>query len=293
MTSAPILPQNPVALLPGKVALVTGAASGIGRAIALACAREGAKVVVSDTDAAGGEETVAQVRRMPGDAVFVRADVSVATDCERLVARCIEAYGRLDMACNNAGIGGDLAATADYPLDAWQRVIGVNLTGVFHCMKYEIPELLKTRGSIVNVASILGAVGFAHAPAYTAAKHGVLGLTKAAAIEYSAQGVRINAVGPAWRPTRRHSPNWWRSTRSAGWVSRTRWPNSCCGWARTVPPSAPGRTTRWMAASWRTERLSQRRCCSRCDWHGAQHSAAGCDISRATGIGSPQSAQSP
>jgi NAD(P)-dependent dehydrogenase (short-subunit alcohol dehydrogenase family) len=198
MTSAPILPQNPVALLPGKVALVTGAASGIGRAIALACAREGAKVVVSDTDAAGGEETVAQVRRMPGDAVFVRADVSVATDCERLVARCIEAYGRLDMACNNAGIGGDLAATADYPLDAWQRVIGVNLTGVFHCMKYEIPELLKTRGSIVNVASILGAVGFAHAPAYTAAKHGVLGLTKAAAIEYSAQGVRINAVGPAF-----------------------------------------------------------------------------------------------
>lgn len=186
------------ALLQGKVALVTGAASGIGRAIALAYAREGAKVVVSDTDAAGGEETVALVRRQSGDAIFVKADVSQAADCERLVARCIEAYGRLDAACNNAGIGGDLAPTADYPLDAWQRVIGVNLTGVFLCMKYQIPELLKTRGNIVNMASILGAVGFGFAPAYTAAKHGVLGLTKAAALEYSAQGVRINAVGPAF-----------------------------------------------------------------------------------------------
>ena len=194
--SARPLPASP--LLGGKVALVTGAASGIGRAIALACAREGAKVLVSDLEAAGGEETVALIRRQAGDALFVRADVSQATDCERLVARCAEAYGRLDLACNNAGIGGDLAPTADYPLEAWQRVIGVNLTGVFQCMKYQIPQLLKTRGSIVNIASILGAVGFANAPAYTAAKHGVLGLTQAAALEYGAMGLRVNAIGPAF-----------------------------------------------------------------------------------------------
>ncbi|MBX3624751.1 MAG: SDR family oxidoreductase [Rhizobacter sp.] len=196
--TATLSTPTPSPLLTGKVALVTGAASGIGRAIALAYAREGAKVVVSDMDAAGGEETVALVRRQSGEALFVKADGSQAADCEQLVSRCIAAYGRLDAACNNAGIGGDLAPTADYPLDAWQRVIGVNLTGVFLCMKYQIPELLKTRGSIVNMASILGAVGFAFAPAYTAAKHGVLGLTKAAAQEYGAQGVRINAVGPAF-----------------------------------------------------------------------------------------------
>ncbi|MBL0726577.1 SDR family oxidoreductase [Piscinibacter sp. HJYY11] len=186
-------------LLKDKVCLVTGAASGIGRAIALAYGRERAKVVVSDVNVAGGEETVELLRAMSDtNAVFVPADVSVASDCERLVARCVEVFGRLDVACNNAGIGGDLAPTADYPLDAWQRVIGVNLSGVFHCMKYELPELLKTGGSIVNVASILGSVGFANAPAYTAAKHGVVGLTKTAALEYSPRGVRINAVGPAF-----------------------------------------------------------------------------------------------
>ena len=111
----------------------------------------------------------------------------------------MQAYGRLDVACNNAGIAGELAPTADYPLEAWQRVIAVNLTGVFHCMKYEIAQMLKTGGgAIVNIASILGAVGFANAPAYSAAKHGVLGLTKTAALEYGAQRVRINAVGPAF-----------------------------------------------------------------------------------------------
>jgi NAD(P)-dependent dehydrogenase (short-subunit alcohol dehydrogenase family) len=184
-----------------RVALVTGAASGIGRTIALAYARSGAKVVVSDlqAQAAGGEETVMLVRAAGGDALFVEADVSRAGDCEALVARTLAAYGRLDMACNNAGIGGDLAPTADYPLAAWDQVIGVNLSGVFFCMKYQIPALLAAGGgAIVNVASILGAVAFANAPAYTASKHGVLGLTKAAALEYSAQGVRVNAVGPAF-----------------------------------------------------------------------------------------------
>ncbi len=181
------------------VALVTGAASGIGRAIALAYARSGAKVVVSDTQREGGEQTVALARAAGGDALFVAADVSQAADCDALVARTLAHYGRLDMACNNAGIGGELAPTADYPVQAWNEVIAVNLTGVFLCMKAQIPALLAAGGgAIVNVASILGAVGFANAPAYTAAKHGVLGLTKAAALEYGAQGVRINAVGPAF-----------------------------------------------------------------------------------------------
>jgi NAD(P)-dependent dehydrogenase (short-subunit alcohol dehydrogenase family) len=186
-------------MLQDKVCLVTGAASGIGRAIALVFAREGAKVVVSDVDRAGGEETVASLRAWPGsNAVFVAADVSDPSDCQRLVARCVELHGRLDVACNNAGISGELAPTADQSLEGWQHVIGVNLSGVFYCMKYELPELLKTRGCIVNVASILGSVGFANAPGYTAAKHGVVGLTRTAALEYSGRGVRINAVGPAF-----------------------------------------------------------------------------------------------
>jgi NAD(P)-dependent dehydrogenase (short-subunit alcohol dehydrogenase family) len=181
-----------------KVCIVTGAGSGIGRAIAQVFAREGGKVVVSDVDSAGGEDTVARIRDRGGQAFFVRADVSRMSDCESLVQRSVSVYGRLDAACNNAGIGGELAPTADYPLEAWNQVLGVNLTGVFQCMKAQIPELLKTGGAIVNVSSILGQVGFANAPAYTAAKHGVVGLTKTAALEYSARGLRINAVGPAF-----------------------------------------------------------------------------------------------
>jgi NAD(P)-dependent dehydrogenase (short-subunit alcohol dehydrogenase family) len=186
-------------MLKDKVTLVTGASSGIGRAIALAYARAGAKVVVSDVNVAGGEETVALIRKAGGNALFVAADVSRPADCEALVQRTVQQYGRLDIACNNAGIGGDLAPTADYPLEGWERVIGINLSGVFYCMKYQIPQMLKAGGgAIVNMASILGAVGFANAPAYAAAKHGVLGLTKTAAVEYGAQGVRVNAVGPAF-----------------------------------------------------------------------------------------------
>ncbi|MDO8387369.1 MAG: SDR family oxidoreductase [Polaromonas sp.] len=186
-------------MLKNKVALVTGASSGIGRAVALAWAREGAKVVVSDVNLAGGEETAAMVRAQGGDALFVAADVGKPEDGEALVAQTLARYGRLDIACNNAGIGGPQAATADYPLDGWAQVININLSGVFYGMKYQIPAMLKSGGgSIINMASILGAVAFAGAPAYTAAKHGVLGLSQAAALEYSAHGVRVNAVGPGF-----------------------------------------------------------------------------------------------
>lgn len=189
-------------MLKDKVLLVTGAASGIGRAIALVAAREGARVVVADTQVAGGEETAALVRAQGGEALFVPSDAGKAADAEALVARALEHFGRLDAACNNAGIAGESAPLADYPLDAWDQVLGVNLSGVFYGLKYQIPAMLRSGGgSIVNVASILGAVAFPTAAAYTAAKHGVVGLTKVAAVEYSRHGVRVNAVGPAFIST--------------------------------------------------------------------------------------------
>lgn len=185
--------------LEDRIALVTGAGSGIGRAIALAFAREGARVVVADTNTAGGEETVALVRASGAEAFFAWVDVARLDDSRQVVQRTVQTWGRLDIACNNAGIGGESNPTADYSEEGWQQVIGVNLSGVFFGMKHQIAQMLKTGGgAIVNVASILGQVGFANAPAYTAAKHGVVGLTKAAALEYGPRNVRINAVGPAF-----------------------------------------------------------------------------------------------
>ena len=186
-------------LFDGQVVIVTGGGSGIGQAACHLYAREGARVVVSDVDEKGGMETVEAIQGMNGDAIFVRADVSKPEDCEAMVASALEQFGRLDIAFNNAGIGGESAVTADYSLEGWQKVIDINLSGVFYCMKYEIPAMLTAGGgAIVNMASILGMVAFENSSAYVAAKHGVVGLTKNAAVEYAKQGLRINAVGPAF-----------------------------------------------------------------------------------------------
>ncbi len=188
-------------LLQGKVLLVTGAASGIGRAIALLAAQEGASVLASDRDTAG-EATVEAVRAGGGNAVFLAADVTRPEDGQRLVAGAVERFGRLDVAVNNAGIAGQGSATHELPDDAWQQVIDVNLSGVFYGMKPQLRQMLaQGGGAIVNLASILGQVGMAGTSAYTAAKHGVVGLTQAAALEYAARGIRINAVGPGFIQT--------------------------------------------------------------------------------------------
>jgi NAD(P)-dependent dehydrogenase (short-subunit alcohol dehydrogenase family) len=186
-------------LFDGKVAVVTGGSSGIGQAACHLYARAGAKVVVSDIDEKKGQETVRAIQGSKGEATFIRTDVSNPSDCQALVDQTLKKYGRLDIAFNNAGIGGEANPVADYSIVGWQKVIAVNLSSVFYCMKYEIPAMLKAGGgAIVNMASILGQVGFESSPAYVAAKHGVIGLTRTAALEYSKQGIRINAVGPAF-----------------------------------------------------------------------------------------------
>lgn len=184
--------------LKGKVAIVTGAASGIGRATAKMFAQSGARVAVADYDATGGQETVGMIKGDGGDATFIKTDVSKAEDVRSMVSQTVGTYGQLDIIFNNAGVG-ETAKATEASSEHWEKVLSVNLRGVFLGCKYAIPEMIKVGGgSIVNNGSILAEVGFSEATAYSASKHGVVGLTQTIAIDYASQGIRANVVCPGF-----------------------------------------------------------------------------------------------
>ena len=190
-----------------KITLVTGAASGIGRAAALAFAEKGATVIVSDVNEKGGNETVAQIEAAGGQSVFIKTNVAVFTEVEKMINQIVEKYGRLDIAINNAGIGGQLAKTADASIENWEQVMAINSTGVFYCLKTEIAQMLKQGGGvIVNTASIAGLKGLPNSSAYTASKHAVVGMTRSSAMEYATKNIRINALCPAFTVTALFDP---------------------------------------------------------------------------------------
>lgn len=185
--------------LEDKVAIITGGASGIGKAITELFVKAGANVVVADLNEKLGQQLVNTIGE--GNVVFIKADASSVDDNRKIVETAIENFGALHIAVNNAGIGGAAAPVGEYDIANWKQVIDINLNGVFYGMHAQLPEIEKVGGSIINMASILGAVGFANSAAYSAAKHGVVGLTKSAAWEYGTKGVRINAVGPGFIST--------------------------------------------------------------------------------------------